>query len=128
VTGTWSLATITSPEKIRSMRSLYEHAVNGSVHGDPVWGWLKIGCGRDVPKQACYVGRHGQVFVWIMPDGIDGLSELTLAIMDVATREDAVVAPHAAQELMRSTTGSTAVPRRNFLIHPLGPIYTPGVN
>ena len=30
------------------------------------------------------------VFVWVMPEGIEGLSDLTLAILDIATREDAV--------------------------------------
>jgi hypothetical protein len=128
VTGTWSLGTITSPEKIRSMRTVYQHAVRGSVQGDPACDWLKIGCRRDVPKQACYIGSHGHVFVWIMPEGIGGLSELTLAIMDVATREDAVIVPVGVKEVVPPVAGSRAVPRRNFQIHPLGPVYTPGLN
>ena len=44
ITGTWSLGTITSPEKIRSMQTAYQRAVRGSVQGNPADVWLKIGC------------------------------------------------------------------------------------
>lgn len=124
VTGTWSLGTITSPEKIRSMQAHYRRAVRGSTHGEPDWSWLKIGCKRDVPKQACYVGHHGQVYVWIEPAGIGGLSELTLAILDVATHEDSQVAPAATAE----SSGLICKPRRNFQVPAAGPVFTPGVN
>ena len=43
VTGTWSLGTITSPEKIRSMQAVYLRAIRGRAAGDPAFGWLKIG-------------------------------------------------------------------------------------
>jgi hypothetical protein len=62
-----------------------------------------------------------------MPEGVDGLSELTLAIMDIATREDSVVVHAAAKADAPPETVHHAVPRRNFQIHPLGPVYTPGV-
>jgi len=124
VTGTWSLGTITSPEKIRGMQTLYRHAVRGSMQGEPAWSWLKIGCRRDVPKEACYVGHHGRVHVWIMPEGIEGLSELTLEILDVATHEDARVAPAATEE----SSDTIAKPRRNFQVPSAGPVFTPGVN
>ena len=62
VTGTWSLGTITSPEKIRSMQAVYLRALRGRAAGDPVFGWLKVGRRGDVPKQAttisCAVGRY----------------------------------------------------------------------
>ena len=92
ITGTWSLGTITSPEKIRCMQTAYQRAVGGSAQGDPSYGWLKIGCKKDVHKHASFVGHNGKVFVWVMPDGIAGLSDLTLTIMDIATREDMVPA------------------------------------
>ena len=43
VTGTWSLGTITSPEKIRSMQAIYLRAIPVAPPGDPAFGWLKIG-------------------------------------------------------------------------------------
>jgi hypothetical protein len=128
VTGTWSLGTITNPEKLRGMRALYQQAVKGSAQHDPAWDWLKIGRRTDVPRDACYVGRHGDVFAWITPDGIGGLSELTLEIMDVATREDSAVVPAASKGAASPSVAPHPVPRRNFQIHPLGPVYTPGVN
>jgi hypothetical protein len=129
ITGTWSLGTITSPEKIRGMRTVYQRAVHGAVQGDAAYDWLKVGNRNDVLKQASYVGQHGQVFVWVPPEGIAGLSDLTLAIMDIATREDLV--PPLAASSRESSAGSAtpaSVPRRNFQVPPSGPVFTPGVH
>jgi hypothetical protein len=128
ITGTWSLGTITSPEKIRAMQMAYQRAVRGSMHGDPAYGWLKIGCKKDVHKHATYVGRHGQVFVWVMPEGIAGLSDLTLTIMDIATREDTLARQAASsRESFRDDATPEPIPRRNFQVSPSGPVFTPGV-
>ncbi len=88
VTGTWSLGTVTSPEKIRSMQAVYERAVLGATEKHEDYAWLNIGCLRDVPRQASFVGCHDRTYVWVMPEGVPGLSDLTLAIVDIATRED----------------------------------------
>ncbi len=129
ITGTWSLGTITSPEKIRGMQTAYQQAVRGSARGDPAYVWLKIGCTKDVHKRASYVGHHGQVFVWVMPDGIAGLSDLTLAIMDIATRLDMVPHPAApSRGTLRDNAVPESVPRRNFQVSPSGPVFTPGVH
>ena len=126
VTGTWSLGTITSPEKIRSMQALYQRAVDGTTQGDLSFAWLKVGCRREVPKQASFVGRHGKVFVWVMPEGIAGLSDLTLAIMDVATREDARAVSTQPPGMLHQLLAPITVPRRNFQVPPSGPVFTPG--
>jgi hypothetical protein len=55
-------------------------------------GWYNVGRKRDVPRNACYVGSHCGVYVWVMPDGLEGLSQFTLAVMDLATGE-----PHAPE-------------------------------
>jgi hypothetical protein len=123
VTGTWSLGTVTSPEKIRSMQAVYLHAITGRAAGDPAFGWLKIGGQGDVPKLASYVGQFEDVYVWVMPEGIEGLSELTLAILDVATSEDTGGANGGH---VRGAPGATGVPRRNFQVPAVGPVFTPG--
>ena len=48
-------------------------------------GWY--GCGRkhDVPKGACYVAHHGDVYVWVCPSGVDGLTQFTLSILEMAS-------------------------------------------
>jgi hypothetical protein len=128
VTGTWSLGTITSPEKIRSMQAVYERAVLGSTEGDDAYGWLNVGCKHEVPRDACYVGRRDRTYVWVMPEGLSRLSELTLAIVDIATREDSEPARPDGGGVPRRMMGPPPVPRRNFQVPPSGPVFTPGVH
>ncbi len=128
VTGTWSLGTVTSPEKIRGMQAVYQRAVRGRARGDPAFAWLNIGCKQEVPRGATFVGRHGKVCVWVMPEGIAGLSELTLAILNIATREDATSAPGSPVGRMQPMISPSPVPRRNFQVPPSGPVFTPGAS
>jgi hypothetical protein len=123
VTGTWNLGTITSPEKIRAMQAQYQNAVQRASLGDPAFGWLHVGAKRDVHKSACYVSHHGPVHVWVDPEGIPALSELALAILDIATREDAVPGP---AQPVRGAAGPPVISRRNFQVPPTGPVFTPG--
>jgi hypothetical protein len=125
VTGTWSLGTITSPEKVRSMQAVYLRAIRGRAAGDPAFGWLKIGGKGDVPKQVSYVGRFEDVYVWVMPEGMTGLSDLTLAIMDIATSEDSGGAPVSEGERLRGAAGPAGGMRRNFQVPAVGPVFTP---
>jgi hypothetical protein len=126
ITGTWSLGTITSPDKIRSMQSVYLHAISGRASGDPAFTWLKIGAQSDVPNQAAYVGHFQDVYAWVMPDGMDGLSDLTLAIMDVATKEDIGGGAFREGGPVGAMPFAPGVPRRNFQVSPVGPVFTPG--
>ena len=52
VTGTWSLGTITSPDKIRAMQAVYQRAVAGSAQREPAHIWLNVGGKRVVPSTA----------------------------------------------------------------------------
>jgi hypothetical protein len=51
--------------------------------------WLQIGCKKCVPKHCpCnYVGHYCGVYVWVMPEGRDELTKLTLTILDFALRD-----------------------------------------
>jgi hypothetical protein len=128
VTANWNMGTVTSPEKIREMQSHYQRAVRGRAEGDPDYAWLNVGSRRDVPKGASFIGRHGPVFVWVMPDGIEGLSNLTLAIMDIATREEVAPVPRPPAAAPPEALAPGVVPRRNFQVPAPGPVFTPGVN
>ena len=44
-------------------------------------GWFGSGGKRDVPRDACYVGRSGDHYVWVCPQGCESLTEFTLTIM-----------------------------------------------
>jgi hypothetical protein len=48
-------------------------------------GWFHVGTRRDVPKDACYVGRSGDCYVWVGPDGIDRLTEFTLTVLKISS-------------------------------------------
>jgi hypothetical protein len=122
VTGTWSLGTITSPDKIRAMQAVYQRAVAGSARRERAHLWLNVGGKRDIPSEASHAGRHGNVSVWVMPDGVAGLSELTLAILDIATREDDAPTPESPGPGIRQG----GVQRRNFQLPATGPVFTPG--
>jgi hypothetical protein len=123
VTGTFSLGTITNPDKIREMQSLYQRTVALSRQRHPAYRWLNVGAKRDVPRGARHAGQHGEVSAWVMPEGVSGLSELTLAILDIATREDN--APPS--DPPKNGPHQGAVPRRNFQVPASGPVFTPGV-
>jgi hypothetical protein len=127
VTGTWNFGTITSPEKIREMQAHYQNAVHRAAAGDPAFGWLHVGTRREVQNDACYASHHGAVHVWVTPEGINGLSELALAMLDIATREDNVPSPSQPTQTLRGAAGPPNMPRRNFQVPPSGPVYTPGV-
>jgi hypothetical protein len=49
--------------------------------------WYSVGSKKDVPKRACYVGCHGCTYVWVMPEGMNGLALFTMAALDLATGE-----------------------------------------
>jgi hypothetical protein len=48
-------------------------------------GWFQVGGKRDVPRDACYVGRHGHRYVWVGPEGREALTEFTLIVMKLST-------------------------------------------
>ncbi len=44
-------------------------------------GWFYLGCKKDVPKNACFVGHYCDRYVWVMPDGVESLSQFTLIVL-----------------------------------------------
>ena len=48
-------------------------------------GWFHVGSKRDVPKNACYVGRSGGCYVWVCPEGLDQLTEFTLTVLKLSS-------------------------------------------
>jgi hypothetical protein len=51
------------------------------IHG----GWFGIGCKRDVPSDACYVGRYKDRYAWVCPPGRGQLADFTLNVLDFAS-------------------------------------------
>ena len=52
-------------------------------------GWFRVGCKKDVPKHACYVGCHKscgrECWVWVDQDGLEALAEFTLSVLKLST-------------------------------------------
>ncbi len=44
-------------------------------------GWFYVGSKRDVPRDACYVGRSGNRYVWVCADGREELTQFTLTVL-----------------------------------------------
>jgi len=47
-------------------------------------GWLQVGRPHDVPKGACYSAQCHGTAVWVMPEGIAGLSAFALVVQQIA--------------------------------------------
>ncbi len=48
-------------------------------------GWLHVGQLCDIPCGACYKDHCGDTWVWVMPDGTEGLADFTLVLQDIGT-------------------------------------------
>lgn len=46
-------------------------------------GWYQIGSKKDVPKNACYVGHYCKRYVWVCPDGLKGLADASIAMLEL---------------------------------------------
>jgi hypothetical protein len=113
VTENWSLLPVTDVDNLRRIRCAFQLVVlEGRTTTDcdkcsdllqrfylgetdrmdcvlPM-GWFHSGCKKDVPREACYVGHHCDTYVWVLPDGLEGLTRFTMTVIDLATGK-----PHA---------------------------------
>lgn len=113
ITENWSLLPVTDVDNLRRIRCAFQLVVlRGGETTDcdrcvellrrfyegeterldcalPM-GWFHAGRKKDVPKDACYVGHHCGSYVWVMPDGLEGLTRFTMTVIDLATGK-----PHA---------------------------------
>jgi hypothetical protein len=113
LTENWSVAPVTDVDNLRRIRCALQLLVLGggetsdcdqcatllhrfyegeTERGECVLpgGWYHVGCKKDVPKCALYVGHYGDTYVWVMPEGVEGLTRFTMTILDLATGK-----PHA---------------------------------
>jgi hypothetical protein len=44
-------------------------------------GWFHVGRKHDVPKDACYIGKSKDCYVWVGPEGREQLTEFTLTVL-----------------------------------------------
>jgi hypothetical protein len=53
----------------------------------PPPGWFHLGCKKDVPKDACYVGRYGDRYAWVTPGGMPALARFTVTVLGAVKLE-----------------------------------------
>jgi hypothetical protein len=108
VTENWSLTPITDADNLRRLRCAYRLLVLGEATPNyefcrkqmkeffageeadladyyPPRGWYGVGGKKDVPQDACYVGRHCGTYVWVLPGGANDLALFTMGALDLAT-------------------------------------------
>lgn len=112
--GQWATSTVLSPDELGLMRCAYRRAVGcegpeceknleaffkyNKARKDALRpGWYGCGHFKDVPHGACHVGHCGDLYVWVTPEGMDGLTGFTLAILDIATTLAPRPDPHLLQ-------------------------------
>jgi hypothetical protein len=61
-------------------------------------GWFHAACKQDAPDNAYYVGRYCDTYVWVLPDGVEGLTRFTRTVIDLATGK-----PHAPMKTVVRT-------------------------
>jgi hypothetical protein len=104
----WSLTPITDADNLRRLRCAYRLLVMGEATPNyefcrkqmkeffageeadladyyPPRGWYHIGRKKAVPKDACYVGCYCSTYVWVTPEGMNGLATFTMGALDLAT-------------------------------------------
>ena len=118
---TWQTAPTTNPDKIYLLKAAYWKTMGRSSNETEqvliqfmqqypspfraeyitalTPGWYGVGGKKDIPKDACYIGRHGKMYVWVLPQNIEQLSGFTLAIMDIVT-----ASPRQGYTLFQPTT------------------------
>jgi hypothetical protein len=61
-------------------------------------GWYGTGRRKDVPRDACYSAHYGDAYVWVAPEGLEGLTRFTMTVIDLATGK-----PHAPTKTVVKT-------------------------
>jgi hypothetical protein len=84
------------PEDPNGITRTYHLGVLDDQHPIPS-GWLGVGPHHCVPHGACYKAHCGDTYVWIMPEGLQQLSEFTLVLLDIATTDPTWLAQQKQQ-------------------------------
>jgi hypothetical protein len=121
LTENWSLAPVIDVDNLRRIRCAFQLLVlRGGTTSDcdqcdallrrfylgeaeriecliPL-GWYRTGCKKEVPRDACAVGHYGNLYVWVGPEGLEGLTRFTMTVIDLATGK-----PHAPTKTVVQT-------------------------
>jgi hypothetical protein len=77
-----------NPDYVAVLREIYDNL-------EP--GWLCITPQQRVPKNACYVANCGDTYVWVTRRHLEQLTNLTILVIDAATRDTSPDLPRNSQ-------------------------------
>lgn len=90
-TQQWDVVPVTNPRELRDLQALYRKALGKEVEPELLeaideipTGWFGLGARGQAPADALYTGTYRDRWVWVTPDGVEGLSKLTLLVLQVA--------------------------------------------
>jgi hypothetical protein len=113
ITQVWTLDPLLDPERMEAIRAacqwaiagpggVYEHSMSLLIRPDQApagperhFGvaeelarlpndWLKVGQHREIPACAVYKAHRHGTWVWVTPEGMNGLAEFTLILQKIA--------------------------------------------
>jgi hypothetical protein len=112
----WTTASVLNPDELSLMQCAYQRTVGATANCNceeklkaffghnpermaamhP--GWFHVTRKCDVPRHACFVGHYCNTYVWVTAEELGSLTNLTLAILDIATAlPTARIDPQVAQ-------------------------------
>jgi len=110
--GQTMIDTLTAYNPDTAAYSTVLHEIYESV----VPGWVHVGHCKDVPLNACYVGKHCNTYVWVMKEDMESLTRLTIAILDIA-----IVNLGAQEGRTIQAKGFTAIAKPPYSVPPPAP-------
>lgn len=98
VTGQWRIEPVLDPERLRGLQAVYLKTLGRDVEdevleelgdaADVSTGWVRIGRRREVPPETLYSGRYGETYVWVVPDDLEALTRLAIAVLTIVQRDE----------------------------------------
>src|SRR5262245_15282190 len=120
VSEQYDVGVVVDPSKLDTMRAAYQWTLGLQTNANrqklidyfgedfeqtiPSEPWFSCGPCARVPDCACYVGKHCGTAAWVTPEGMEGLTRFTLAILDVATSGEPI--PPQTREVRKRYQGS----------------------
>lgn len=89
-THLWGVVPVTDPKELRDLQTAYRIALDRETDEDLIegideipTGWFEKGRRDDVPRNARFVGRYRDRYVWVPDDHIEELTRFTLNILSI---------------------------------------------
>ena len=93
ITGQWRIVPVTNPEELIDLQAVYRLALGKDIEDEVrerldaadsiATGWWQHGSKDELPKDAAYIGRYRDTYVWVPVEQVEELTKLTLAVLTI---------------------------------------------